>query len=243
MKRAPVQPPLGAVAPEVSLIRTGAGRGPVPPTAAWGRFRERVRNTPLLPGGLSPADRAEMKAEKTKSKDAEPKEKRSRRISKREIALRFEDLWKLVHEVEPNLMAALAARDERAKRGKRSELLAHVWDAEVVRLAERLGMAWTFYRSSGFDFMRQSSVGPLLSELRAIRKQLLWHRWMRRTDERDSNAWADACAWVDADTSEYEAELLRTLSMSAPQCDGEPTDDYVARLRMIRSALARTPAE
>ncbi len=93
-----------------------------------------------MPGGLSPADRAEMKAEKTKSKDAEmkePKEKRSRRISKREIALRFEDLWKLVHEVEPDLMAALAARDERAKRGKRSELLAHVWDAEVVRLAER----------------------------------------------------------------------------------------------------------
>jgi hypothetical protein len=185
-------------------------------------------------------DYDEVPKEKAEKKRGE---KRSFRLSEKEVMYRFRDLWDLIDEIEPDMAKAREEREQKREKGDVAELLASVWDFEVIELAERLARLWRFFRSSGFDAMKFAHEQALLHELQAIRRGLLWHKWLAQSEKRDLANWNKAIAWVEADDSEYEAELLKTLSMSAPQREEESMEDYVSRLRTIRSALAKTPTE
>lgn len=160
--------------------------------------------------------------------DDEPVRKRRGRhhMTDLEIARRVQNLWTLMGEAMPARGRGVTSRRP-----------------EIDELAVRLSVVWEFYRSDGFNLMKASHERALLYELRAIRTRLIWLKYLRARDVRDEKDWDSAMAWVLSDDSEYEAELLKTFSMSAPQRPKESVRDWVERLRNIRAAIARSPPE
>jgi hypothetical protein len=165
---------------------------------------------------------------KAEQKTEKPKVSRRRggwHMSEQEVGRRVKDLWDMMEEASPNFQTGLARRPE------------------IGELAVRLAVVWEFFRSDGFNLKRVRHERALLYELRAIRHRLLWLKWLRTRDIRDDNDWKDAMAWVISDDAEYDAELLHTLSLSAPQRREEPVEQWVDRLRNIRRALGAVPPE
>ena len=82
-------------------------------------------------------------------------------------------------------------------------------------------------------------VKDVTRELRRLRRELAWVAFNRRVEAHDAEEWEKALAWVRADRSGVEAELLDTLSLQIPPHGDETESDYVARLRAYRVALRR----
>ncbi len=160
--------------------------------------------------------------------DEEPEAKKPKvgfRLNDREVERRFAKRVKMVGEIAPDYAAFVRLRPE---------------FNDVVR---RLVTAWKFYRSSGFSLRNRRHEDSLITELNRIQRELHWFKYLSARDERTRANWAGAKEWVWSDNAEYESELMKTLSMSAPRRRGESLDDWLKRLRMIRAGLGASPSD
>lgn len=138
----------------------------------------------------------------------------------------FAEAFALLHEAAPTYDRAVRQRPE------------------VGELARRLAVAWGYYRSPNFARRHHAAHLRIVArEVKEVRLGLLWLRYLRMRDDRDLGDLAVVRQWVEADSSEYEAELLKTISLSAPLRRGESVDDWVSRLKKIRTALAASPPD
>ena len=79
----------------------------------------------------------------------------------------------------------------------------------------------------------------VIRELTYLRRELRWVDFNRWQERRDDIEWARALAWVRADRSGVEAELLDTIGLQVPPRSGETESEYIARLRAYRVFLRR----